>query len=327
MKIYYVFLVVATVSQTVVAKISRRGTLSCLKCNKRDDLTIAECINNGVFESCSANKPTCMTELWNNQGKIIFSSGCKQSRACAEVEANEPKINQCDKQPLIVETKCRYCCSIQDDLAPGGYCKFPAWKTCVVKGDPHFTTLDGYKYDFSGSCGYTLIEDIGNSAGADPAFKVSATNMYIGRTARVVDVNITVEGYIIELGSVVGKDESTVDITIDGFSPAITSFPYKLNEGRVEIDNEAGGYMSVSAPLAGLVVFWNKKYHVEIMLDTTLVMEGKLKIGGMCGNGNGNAHFQDELKTRGGELIKDTTNSSIKEFATSWQVTGTCLSV
>ncbi|XP_006819027.1 mucin-6-like [Saccoglossus kowalevskii] len=326
MKIYCVFLLMAIVSQTLAVP-NRRGTLKCLKCHKQDDLTVGQCIKNAAFETCSSNKPTCMTELWNNNGKIVFSSECQQSRACAEEEANEPKMNQCDKHPLNIATKCRYCCSIQEELSPGGYCRFPAWKTCVVKGDPHFFTFDDYRYDFSGSCAYTLLEDISNGPGAVPSYKISATNMYLGLTARVVDVNITVEGHAVEIGTIIGDDDSSVDIRIDGISPTINSFPYELNEGRLIIDNDEGGYMTVSAPIAGLIVFWNKKYHLEIMLDTTMVMEDRLTIGGMCGNANGNMDFQDELKTRGGSAVHDESPESIANFASSWEVTGTCVSM
>ncbi|XP_006819042.2 uncharacterized protein LOC102807447 [Saccoglossus kowalevskii] len=156
---------------------------------------------------------------------------------------------------------------------------------------------------------------------------VSATDMYIGQTARVVDVNITVEGHAIEIDCEIGEDESSVEIRIDGISPIINSFPFEFNEGRLIIDNDEGGYMVVSAPLAGLIVFWNKKYHLEIMFDTTMIMEGKLSIGGMCGNGNGNADFQDELITRGSIPVENGSPESIEDFAASWEVTGTCVSM
>nr|XP_006819042.1 PREDICTED: zonadhesin-like [Saccoglossus kowalevskii] len=326
MKFLWVFTFAITLFQTAALP-NRRGTLRCLKCLKQDDLTVAECVENGVFETCGTKRPTCMTELWNKRGKIVFSSGCHNRQACVDVEAKELGMNQCDKQPLIINTKCRYYCTIQDELAPGGYCRFPAWKTCVVKGDPHFTTLDGYKYDFSGSCGYTLLQDISNGPGVTPTYMVSATDMYIGQTARVVDVNITVEGHAIEIDCEIGEDESSVEIRIDGISPIINSFPFEFNEGRLIIDNDEGGYMVVSAPLAGLIVFWNKKYHLEIMFDTTMIMEGKLSIGGMCGNGNGNADFQDELITRGSIPVENGSPESIEDFAASWEVTGTCVSM
>ncbi|XP_006819028.1 hemocytin-like [Saccoglossus kowalevskii] len=326
MKIYCSLLFVVLVSQTIAVP-NRRGTLECLVCRKQDDLTVAECVKNRETETCEQHKPTCMTELWNNNGRIIFSSGCKQSRACSEVEANEPKSNQCDVQPLHVATKCRYCCTIAEELAPGGYCRFPAWKKCVVKGDPHFTTFDQYRYDYSGSCAYTLLQDVSNGPGAVPAYKVSATNMFIGRTARLVDVNITVEGHAVEIGTMIGQNETTVEIRIDGISPVINSFPYELNEGKLVINNTKGGYMTVSAPMAGLIVYWNKKYHLEILHDTTMVMEGRLTIGGMCGNANGDSDFRDELKTRGGQPVEDESEESVNIFASSWEVTGTCVSV
>ena len=55
---------------------------------------------------------------------------------------------------------------------------------CSAWGDPHYTTLDKFKYDFQGDCEYTLVRDCWPSPDL-PSFHVIAKNIKRDPTHRV----------------------------------------------------------------------------------------------------------------------------------------------
>nr|XP_006821326.1 PREDICTED: zonadhesin-like [Saccoglossus kowalevskii] len=106
-----------------VDKRSLSGT-QCLQCKKEDNLSFEQCLDDGVYEQCTTDKPDCMTELWNEEGVIVISSQCEKYETCNTLSQSETTHNQCDNPPIVVVQHCRYCCTA-NNLEDEDYCAPP----------------------------------------------------------------------------------------------------------------------------------------------------------------------------------------------------------
>ncbi len=75
-------------------------------------------------------------------------------------------------------------------------CFFSVEATCTARGDPHYTTFDGTRYDFMGKCEYVLAKDIVNNT-----FEVRQANEPCGNGVPTCTRSLTVifPGLTIEL--------------------------------------------------------------------------------------------------------------------------------
>ncbi|XP_074837548.1 IgGFc-binding protein-like [Carettochelys insculpta] len=172
--------------------------------------------------------------------------------------------------------------------------------TCWGWGDPHYHTFDGLKFDFQGTCTYTIAKYCGQDPTLE-SFTVEEKNDNRGSQAisflRVT--NIYVYGYNISIYKrEVGK------VRLNG---VITSLPVTLADGKIRIYQS--GLRALLQTDFGLGVTYNWDWHVVITLPSSYY-------GVMCGLcGNFNRNPDDDMTSSNGTRV-----SSIVDWAASWKV-------
>ncbi|XP_034612359.1 IgGFc-binding protein-like [Trachemys scripta elegans] len=172
--------------------------------------------------------------------------------------------------------------------------------TCLGSGDKHYQTFDGLKFDFQGTCTYTLAKYCGSAATLEP-FTIDEKNANRGSQdisfLRVT--NIYIYGYNISIYKrEVGK------VRLNG---VITSLPVTLKDGKIRLYQK--GLSTVMQTDVGLRVGYNKNWHLEITLPSSYY-------GAMCGLcGNFNQNPEDDMMSSNGIKV-----SAIMVWAASWKV-------
>lgn len=72
---------------------------------------------------------------------------------------------------------------------------------CVASGDPHYTSFDGRKFDFQGTCVYVLAKVSDDDKGQLRSFAVTQGNEKYGngKVAVTKSITVTVYGYVINI--------------------------------------------------------------------------------------------------------------------------------
>ena len=128
--------------------------------------------------------PTSSPGRYYRRGEIFWlSDQCSQRCRCLDIH-NEV---QCQEAPCgQLET-----CEQQEGAF---YCQPTRTSTCVVFGDPHYHTFDGFLYHFQGTCSYLLARPCWEIAGL-PFFSVEAKNENRGVASVSWLRDVTVEVY------------------------------------------------------------------------------------------------------------------------------------
>ncbi|XP_062394660.1 IgGFc-binding protein-like [Sardina pilchardus] len=207
---------------------------------------------------------------------------------CAPVIEPTPAPDPCDGITCREKEECR-----------GGKCVHTSEDTCSALGDPHYRTFDGKRYDFQGTCTYTMAEVLKKEAGLVP-FTVLAKNNHRGnkRVAYVRKVTVTVYNHTVTIS----KKRARVEV--DG---EIVYLPVSLAGGKLQVVQR--GRNAVLTTKFGLKV----TYDWNMMLRITAPSSYFRTLGGLCGNYNGDR--KDEWTSRSGSRL-----SSALEFAKSWKV-------
>ncbi|XP_077695788.1 alpha-tectorin isoform X4 [Eretmochelys imbricata] len=172
--------------------------------------------------------------------------------------------------------------------------------TCVVFGDPHYHTFDGFLFHFQGSCAYLLTRQCWPESNL-PFFSVEAKNENRGGSSVSWLKDISVEVYshkiVIPKGSF-GK------VKVDDL---VTSLPLSLELGAIKI-YQSGLSTAVETDF-GILVTYDGQHYASISVPGTYINA----TCGLCGNYNKDPQ-DDTLRSDGRPA------ASVLDLGESWRV-------
>ncbi|XP_078509954.1 IgGFc-binding protein-like [Lissotriton helveticus] len=172
--------------------------------------------------------------------------------------------------------------------------------TCVATGDPHYTTLDGRRFDMQGTCTYTILKSC-EISGQLPSFNVEAKNQNRGnkKVAYVTIVKVQAYGQNISI-----KAMERGRVWVNGVKSGL---PVTLVNGKVYVYH--CGSKAVVKLEFGLTVSYDWISHLQISIKDSYTES----VCGLCGNKNKDP--KDDFLTPTGKQA-----SNPEEFAESWKV-------
>nr|XP_061814216.1 IgGFc-binding protein-like [Nerophis lumbriciformis]XP_061814224.1 IgGFc-binding protein-like [Nerophis lumbriciformis] len=181
---------------------------------------------------------------------------------------------ECDATTQTVVCEAKGCrsgerCQVVDGVQD---CYPSSFKTCSARGDPHFYTFDGCKFDFQGNCIYRLASLCQHAEGLQP-FQVHLENKNGANKdvsyAKVVTVNVFGNTYTLSL-------DHTHKVLVDGIEKLL---PFSSNQSEVEVYRQ---YRLAVLQTHFLKVTFDFASVVRVQLATSY--EGTTC--GLCGNYN-----------------------------------------
>ncbi|XP_039634453.1 alpha-tectorin isoform X5 [Perca fluviatilis] len=227
------------------------------------------------------------------RGEIFWlSDQCSQRCRCLDIDN---KV-QCQEAPCgQLET-----CEQQEGAF---YCQPTRTSTCVVFGDPHYHTFDGFLYHFQGTCSYLLARPCWEVAGL-PFFSVEAKNENRGvaSVSWLRDVTVEVYGHRVML-----PKGSLGMVQVDGL---MKTLPVQLQLGAIRV-YQSGVAIALETDF-GLMVTYDGQHYASISLPSSYFNN----TCGLCGNYNDDP--ADDPVLPDGSLAE-----SVVELGGSWRAEDT----
>ncbi|KAM7377718.1 hypothetical protein PAMA_014158 [Pampus argenteus] len=222
-------------------------------------------------------------------GEIIFGDRCSKLCRCAGNYTLECVDNSCDPTE-----ECR-------EVHGVAGCYPKGTSTCIVAGDPHYTTFDKLKYNFMGNCSYLMSKPCNETT--LPYFEVHADNenRYNRPTIsylKSVHVYVHMVKISILKGGTVQVNGTNVNLPITPV-PGVSVF-------------KSGKHYTVSM-IFGVTV----RYDGNHFMDIKVIKDYQSKLCGLCGDYNGDV--KDDFRKPNGLL---TTNAN--DFGNSWNTDPEC---
>ncbi|XP_066570353.1 alpha-tectorin [Amia ocellicauda] len=224
------------------------------------------------------------------RGEVFWlSDQCSQKCRCLDLE-NEIMCQEVPCGPLEN-------CELQEGAF---HCQPTRTSTCVVFGDPHYHTFDGFLYHFQGTCSYLLARPCWDLPGV-PTFSVEAKNENrVGTSVSWLrDVRVEVYGHRITL-----PKGSMGTVQVDGL---VKTLPVQLQLGAVRV-YQSGVAVALETDF-GLLVTYDGQHYASISLPSSYFNN----TCGLCGNYNDDP--ADDPALPDGSLAE-----SVVELGGGWQV-------
>uniref|UniRef100_H0XHR7 Fc fragment of IgG binding protein n=1 Tax=Otolemur garnettii TaxID=30611 RepID=H0XHR7_OTOGA len=170
--------------------------------------------------------------------------------------------------------------------------------TCQASGDPHYTTFDGRRFDFMGTCVYTLAQTCGARPGLHQ-FAVLQENVAWGNGKVSVTKAITVQvsDFVLRL------EQKQKKVTANGVDMKL---PLVLAEGQIRASQH--GVDVVIQTDFDLRVVYDLQYNVRVTVPGNYYQQ----MCGLCGDYNGDPK-NDFQKPDGSQA------ENPNEFGNSWE--------
>ncbi|CAL8305053.1 alpha-tectorin [Gadus morhua] len=183
------------------------------------------------------------------------------------------------------------------------YCQPVRTSTCVVFGDPHYHTFDGFLYHFQGTCSYLLARPCWEVVGL-PYFSVEAKNENRGMASVswLRDVTVEVYGHRVTL-----PKGSLGTAQVDGL---MKTLPVQLQLGAIRV-YQSGVAIALETDF-GLLVTYDGQHYASISLPSSYFNN----TCGLCGNYNDDP--ADDPVLPDGSLAE-----SVVELGGSWRADDT----
>ncbi|KAK6323422.1 hypothetical protein J4Q44_G00057610 [Coregonus suidteri] len=179
------------------------------------------------------------------------------------------------------------------------YCKPEKFDKCIIHGDPHYRTFDGFTHHFQGPYTYILTEGH-NLLSSLASLQVRGKNIRRGGNKKISyldEVYVDVYGVSIRF-----QQKKVVLVNGERVAPPLSprdGLTITMNSKNVQLVTDFG-----------MTVRFDGKIHGEVILPSTY----RNRVRGLCGNYDGSSK-NEYMKPDG------TVTRNLDEFGESWRVT------
>ncbi|XP_039369193.1 IgGFc-binding protein-like [Mauremys reevesii] len=272
----------------------------------------ASCSDRTAPSSC---REPCAETCQCNDGYVLSADQCVPVESCGcdynghyykpneEFWADENCHSRCRCDPSLGTVVCQEtsCKSNERCVIVNGAhrCKATTYSTCIGTGDPHYTTFDGKKYDFMGTCIYQFAALCSEDPTLTP-FNVKVENNHRGSKAVSFTKTVTLEVYNV-----------TISMSQD--------HPRKIQVDGVFVDLPFSHQRKFKAYISGIHGFIKTDFDLRVSFDWysyARVIIPNMYANAVCGLcGNANQDPSDDLTMKNGTQTSDEI-----QFADSWKV-------